>query len=177
VISFSGQSFKWSFLLADVEDPLLGGDFLRHYRLLVDLNASCLVNTETLQRFSDGVGTAGASGVFSVVEATPPWLRALLSQFPDVLNSSGGLPPVKHAVKHTIETTGRPVSAKFCRLDAAKLMAAKAEFMQVEKQGIIRRSSSQWSSPLHMVLKKDGTWRPWFRISTQYTTCKICWRS
>jgi hypothetical protein len=27
-------------------------------------------------------------------------------------------------------------------------------------KGVIRRSSSQWSSPLHMVRKKDGSWQP-----------------
>jgi hypothetical protein len=27
-------------------------------------------------------------------------------------------------------------------------------------EGVIRRSCSQWSSPLHMVKKKDGSWRP-----------------
>ena len=30
----------------------------------------------------------------------------------------------------------------------------------MEKAGIVHRSSSPWSSPLHMVPKPDGTWRP-----------------
>jgi hypothetical protein len=30
----------------------------------------------------------------------------------------------------------------------------------MEKEGIIRRSTSPWASPLHMVAKKDGSWRP-----------------
>ena len=34
------------------------------------------------------------------------------------------------------------------------------EFSAMEKAGIIRRSNSPWSSPLHMVRKNDGGWRP-----------------
>jgi hypothetical protein len=30
----------------------------------------------------------------------------------------------------------------------------------MERQGIIRRSKSSWASPLHMVRKADGSWRP-----------------
>jgi hypothetical protein len=57
-------------------------------------------------------------------------------------------------------TTGPPIASKFRRLDAAKLAAAKAEFAQLEKDGIVRRSCSPWATPLHMVEKADGSWRP-----------------
>jgi hypothetical protein len=45
-------------------------------------------------------------------------------------------------------------------LEGAKLEAAKADFAAMEADGVVRRSSSPWASPLHMVLKKDGSWRP-----------------
>ena len=32
--------------------------------------------------------------------------------------------------------------------------------LQLEKEGIVRRSNSDWASPLHMVQKSDGSWRP-----------------
>jgi hypothetical protein len=71
-----------------------------------------------------------------------------------------GKPSPKHKIRHTIETTGRPVFAKTRRLDPDKLCNAEAEFPELEAAGIIRRSDSPWSSPLHMVRKKDGSWRP-----------------
>ena len=83
----------------------------------------------------------------------------LLEKFPDVLNPSKVLPAVKHCVEHYIETEGRPVNNKYRRLDQQKLAEAKAEFAEMEKQGVVRRSSSSWASPLHMVRKSDGTWR------------------
>ena len=86
--------------------------------------------------------------------------QQLLLDFPAVTNLSKKLPTVIHKVQHHIETVGRPVSAKYRRLDAEKLAAAKAEFQEMERQGIVRRSDSSWASPLHMVKKSDGTWRP-----------------
>ncbi len=63
-------------------------------------------------------------------------------------------------MKHHIRTSGPPIASRFRWLDAEKLAAAKAEFLQLEKDGIVWRSDSPWSSPLHMVRKADGTWRP-----------------
>jgi hypothetical protein len=45
-------------------------------------------------------------------------------------------------------------------LDPDKLKIAEAEFRSLEAAGIVRRSNSPWSSPLHMVPKADGSWRP-----------------
>jgi hypothetical protein len=52
------------------------------------------------------------------------------------------------------------VTAKFRRLDPARLAAAKDEFAKMLAAGVIRHSSSCWASPQHMVRKKDGSWLP-----------------
>jgi transposase InsO family protein len=85
----------------------------------------------------------------------------LLEEFPDVVNSGKVLPHcVVHDVEHFIKTSGPPIASKFRRLEGDKLEAARREFAIMEEEGIIRRSTSPWASPLHMVPKKDGSWRP-----------------
>ena len=63
----------------------------------------------------------------------------LLAEFSSVLNAEGCLPPSTHGVEHHIVTSGRPVTAKFRRLDSTKLTGAKEEFSRLEKEGIVRR--------------------------------------
>jgi Reverse transcriptase (RNA-dependent DNA polymerase) len=84
----------------------------------------------------------------------------LKRQFPEVFNPSKILPVATHGVEHHVVTAGPPVASKFRRLDPEKLAAAKADFDKMEAEGIIRRSTSPWSSPLHPVKKDDGSWRP-----------------
>ena len=94
----------------------------------------------------------------------------LEKEFPVVFNAVKDLPPVINHVQHHIETTGRPLAAKYRRLDPAKLKAVNAEFREMEQQGVIHCSSSNWASPLHMVKKADGSWRPcsdFLQLNTQ----------
>ena len=46
-IRLSGQTYIWTFIIADVRHPLLGADFLSHYSLVVDVARHRLLNTDT----------------------------------------------------------------------------------------------------------------------------------
>ncbi|CAF4948326.1 unnamed protein product [Pieris macdunnoughi] len=68
---------------------------------------------------------------------------------------------VKHNTLHHIRTTsGPPVYSRPRRLAPDRLRIAVREFEDMVRSGIARRSDSPWSSPLHLVPKKNNEWRP-----------------
>ena len=85
----------------------------------------------------------------------------VLKEFPAVTRPQFSTGDVKHNVQHCIPTSGPPTHAKAHRLSPEKLAIARREFTEMERLGIVQRSSSAWASPLHMVEKKTpGAWRP-----------------
>ncbi|XP_075533613.1 uncharacterized protein LOC142566665 [Dermacentor variabilis] len=80
--------------------------------------------------------------------------------FPNLTRPPDWTKPVQHDVRHHILTTGPPVFARPRRLAPDKLKIVRAEFEHMLELGIIRPSSSSWASPLHLVPKKLGDWRP-----------------
>ena len=88
-------------------------------------------------------------------------MQVVLDSYPDVCSDGSGVwPRATHGVEHIIVTTGRPIKSQPRRLDPAKHKVAAEEFRALEAAGIVRLSNSPWSSPLHMVPKPDGSWRP-----------------
>ncbi|KAG8174445.1 hypothetical protein JTE90_014232 [Oedothorax gibbosus] len=151
------RSLPWPFVIAAVSHPILGADFLKNFGLLVDMKNNRLIDTSTGRKVSAPV-IASSYGTISLLAQDSKY-KDLLSEFPEIIKVSN---PVKinHQVEHHIETTGPPVFSRARRLTPEKLAIAKQEFQYMINQGICRPSKSSWASPLHMVPKKDGDWRP-----------------
>ena len=165
-LSFAGRRFAWRFLLAPVQFPILGWDFLSHHRLLVDTDGRRLLHTSTAAPLYTAVVSAVDSTLSSACNVdvstldVHPSVRWLLQDFSAIFGKGFSDLKPSHGVTHHIVTKGPPVHAKARRLDPEKLAAAKEEFRRMEQAGVIRRSNSPWASPLHMVGKPDGSWRP-----------------
>ena len=155
-VNFGGVAFSQEFWIASVSRPILGADFFSGHGLLIDMSRKCL----RLQ--SGSILKAVPSPAPSICGLRLPTsgpYEALLEDFPSLLvqNFKGS---TKHNIKHYIPTSGPPLHARPRRLDGDKLRVAKEEFRKMEDLGVIRRSDSPWSSPLHVVPKADGSWRP-----------------
>ena len=154
------RAFRWIFVVADVSYPILGADFLGHFRLTVDLANRKLHDATTSLSISGTDATAHSSNSNLLLSDPPSDYTALLASYPDLVRPPNKETPVRHSVTHRIVTTGHAVHARPRRLAPDRLAAARKEFQHMVELGIVRPSSSAWASPLHLVPKKSGDWRP-----------------
>ena len=158
-LRFGSRHLSWSFQLAPVSVPILGSDFLHHHALLFDVPRARVLDANSLDVLSP-VSSPAASDPFCLhLQLASREIRKLLSEYPDILSSNSfSASTPKHGVFHNFPTVpGPPVFAKALLLDPGKVASYKAEFLKMEKAGIVQCSSSPWSSPLHMVPKADDT--------------------
>ena len=153
------RKFSWTFIVADVTTPILGADFLKNFRLLVDLHRRRLIDPET-KRKSVGHVYRGDNLSPSVATAEQnDRYGDILKKFNDIAVPNFNNDKPLHGVTHHIVTKGPPVFSRPRRLAPDRVEAAKEEFDQLLKLGVIRPSNSSWASPLHLVPKKGGALR------------------
>lgn len=159
-LSLGGKRvFLHEFYLAAVTQPILGADFFIKNHLAIDLCGRRLIDLDSCSSLVADIAATPVTIAGLSTRPTDSFSR-LLQEFPEVLIPRFDSTVNKHGVEHHVITNGPPVHARARRLDAVKLAAAKEEFAKMEHMGIIRRSNSPWSSPLHMVPKDNGDWRP-----------------
>ena len=126
--------------------------------LLIDVYTSHIIDATTYESVPVWHDHTPAPGLNTCAVSE---FADVLKEFPAVTRPQFSTGDVKHNVQHCIPTSGPPTHAKARRLSPEKLAIARREFTEMERLGIVQRSSSAWASPLHMVEKKTpGAWRP-----------------
>lgn len=101
-----------------------------------------------------------ASDGSSSSQNVPSSIQSILDEFADIFNEPDGLPPSR-SYDHTIPLIAgaQPVNIRPYRYTPDQKNEIEKQVQEMLKKGIIRPSSSPFSSPVLLVKKKDGTWR------------------
>ncbi|XP_033218483.1 uncharacterized protein LOC117173944 [Belonocnema kinseyi] len=137
------RKFSWRFVIADVTEPIIRVDFLDHFDLLVDIRNQRVVDSLTTVSVTGHVAACEENWIgVHIIAGSSSW-HELLQLYPQISRPSG------------ITIFERPR-----RLSPEKLQLAKKEIQNLLDLSILCPSKSSWSSPLHLVPKKNGQWRP-----------------
>ena len=146
------RSFTWTFVIADITNPLLGLDFLNKFGLIIDCSSKTIYDPTTAQKRTLKISASPVNFVINRMEV-PSFVRnAINEKYPELITPHRNANKSYCGVYHRIDTGSHtPVYAKARQLSVEKFDAASAEFRTLQKDGVISSSKSEWSSPLHLV--------------------------
>ena len=155
------RSFVWNFVIADIKSPILGLDFLTSNKIIINCPEQTLTDSETNFRIVCSISKSESPPPVLAIPELSSDIQNLIDEYSTLFQPIQCQDASPESFIHRIDTgQSRPVAAKPRQLNHEKLTAAKEEFQRMLAAGIIRPSNSNWSSPLHMVKKQDGSWRP-----------------
>lgn len=127
------RDFNWRFVIANVDKPIIGADFMAHYGLLVDCKNKRLVDTLTTLTANGTLTNCTHASIKAITGDTK--YHSLLSQYPDLTKPSGTFRQTKHSTVHYINTTpGPPVFCRPRRLAPDRLKIAKEQIEEMIRE-------------------------------------------
>jgi hypothetical protein len=120
------RDFRWRFLVADINKPILGTDFLSHYNFLPDFTNCRILDSTTLLTYR---GEVTECEIPSIKIVTGSSYYELLQAFPRITRPDGSPGGAQHdTVDHIITTAGPTDAQKPRRLPPDRLIAARKQF-------------------------------------------------
>ena len=171
-VDFGHGPTPWCFHVAAVSFPILVKYYFVFHKLLIDPVNNALIPSHlvakpvrTLQysgQIIDSLSTLDSNKPSIQSELINAGLSADFLKFKLVfgdVNKEAFASFRVQGTHHYIRTSGAPCTSKVRRLPPLKMQALNEYINEMLDQGVISRSSSPWSSPIQMVMKKDGSWR------------------
>ena len=172
-----GHACSHDMIIADVVRPILGMDFFQDgdgKRCLIDPLKRCLIDRITGQEFKVN---SCVSSMFSLSPCNEHRYRAadngnpamsmhngddeynkLWKDFPEITEVSLSKVVTMTTPLHIV-TDGPPIFTPCRKLHGDKKTQVEEQLLQWERDKVIERCESSWASPIHAVMKSDGSWR------------------
>ncbi|XP_068243661.1 uncharacterized protein [Palaemon carinicauda] len=155
-LSFRSAKYNWKFLVADITLSILSADFLSHFHLLVNDACLQLVNADS---YSSTLLQSAPSNLALHINTPTNAFAYLLTSYPEVFRPE----PLQMSMVPTTpylspyQDDGVP-SVRQIQASGTRLFpAAKEMFAEMEERVLCQKASIPWSSPLHIVHKRDAS--------------------
>ena len=152
------RTYKQDFYFADVTRPILGANFFATNNVAIDLRGRRLIDLNYCTSFLADVEKESITFCGLTLNSASQFDRLLL-KFPDILVPKFQATVNKHGVERTLSRMGtlplhvhdvyQPISFQLPRMNLRKW-----------KKPALFVDQTPWSSPLHIVPKQSGGWRP-----------------
>ena len=117
------KNFYYPFILADIQTPIIGANFLDNFEILVDIKNKQLIDSSTNKKVR---GFTGHCDLLSLkINMVENKYSYLLNKYPSIFMEPDYNKPIKHSTEHRIETKGLLPYCRPRRLDPIKSKIAK----------------------------------------------------
>ena len=108
------RDFVWIFIVASVEQPIIGADFMYHHKIDLSLHEGTITDSTT------GLSIKAEQSYGPLISMPTPLdenLKSLLKKYPSLTAHFETLPPPTHGHTHKIPTVGEAPFVRPRKLD------------------------------------------------------------
>lgn len=150
-LQLGSSTYKWTFITTEIDQRVMGIDMLRYFGIMVDPKNNRLLDQNMRSITAESIRTKSMK--LTCIKAKHP-----LQNYPELIDHSKI--NKEHTIYHKIITNNvTPRVAPVYNYSPSIEQQLVKHFEELMEQGICRRSSSRWTSPLAVIVKKDKSLR------------------